>query len=135
MLLTTTLLEHMGEGDCVAIGRYLKYAHKDFYTKCDQANRKTNEEKSRDEYWIRYRNLTSQSADSPHTIKLRHAFFVEKMAEKLSNPGEVDVGHSPNPRAPEILRRVCDILRQEARELRADLQDNSREYDDEDDDD
>jgi len=133
MLLITTLLDHISEEDCVAIGRHLKDAHKDFYTKCDQANRKTDEEKNQDEYWLEYRILTSQSADSPRTIKRRHAFFIEKMAEKLSNPGDVYVGPSPNPRAPEILQRVCEILRQEARDLRADL-DNSREYDDNDDD-
>lgn len=133
MLLITTLLEHIGEGDCVAIGRHLKDAHKDFYTKCDQANRKPDDEKDQDEYWTKYRALTSQQADSPRTIKRRHAFFIEKMAEKLSSPGDIDVGPRPSPRAPEILQRVCDILRQEARDLRADL-DNSREYEDNDDD-
>lgn len=133
MLLITSLLEQVSEGDCVAIRRYLQEAHKDFYTKCDQANRKTDEEKNQDEYWTEYRNLTSQSADSPRTIKRRHAFFVKKMADNLSDPGDVDVGPRPNPRAPEILQRVCDILRQEVRELRADL-DNSREYGDDDDD-
>lgn len=134
MLLITTLLEYISQGDCVAVGKYLRDAHKDFYTKCDQANRKTDEEKNQDEYWLEYRNLTSQSADSPRTIKRRHAFFIEKMAEKLSNPGDIDVGPRPSSRAPEILQRVCDILRQEVRELRADL-DNSREYGDDDDDD
>lgn len=134
MLLITTLLKHISEGDCVAIRGYLRDAHKDFYTKCDQANRKTDEEKNRDEYWLEYRILTSQSADSPRTIKRRHAFFIERMAEQLSNPGDIDVGPSPNPRAPEILQRVCEILRQEARDLRADVQDNSREFYDNDDD-
>jgi len=133
VLLVTSLLERVSEADCVAIRRYLQEAHKDFYTKCDQANRKPDEGKNRDEYWLEYRLLTSQKADSPRTIKRRHAFFIEKMAERLSNPGDIALGPRPNPRAPEILQRVCETLRQEARELRADLHDNSREYDDDDD--
>ena len=120
MLLGTTLLQHISEGDCVAIGRNLQHAHKNFHDKCDEANRKNDEEKQRDEYWLRYRQWTSQQADSPRTIKRRHAFYLEKMAE-ISATGVVNTGPAPNPDAPEILRRVCKILKQAACDLHSDL--------------
>ena len=121
MLLVTTLLKHISEEDCVAIGKNLRDAHKDFYIQCDEANGKTEVEKEQDEYWLKYRRLTSQQADSPRTIKRRHAFFVKKMAEKMSESGATSAGPNPNPRAPEILRRVCEILDQEAHDLHGDL--------------
>ncbi len=129
MLLATSLLENFSRGECVKISRNLKDAHKDFNDKCATANSKRNQDKEKDEYWIKYLSFTSQDADSPHTIKRRHKFFLEKMAEKMSNSEYQYHGHMEPSGGSGVLQRVCEMLDREVRNLRDDLDDANDDQD------
>ena len=125
MLLATSLLENFSTGECVQVGRNLKEAHKDFNDKCAAANRMSKLEKENDLYWREYLLFTTQDADSPHTIKRRHKFFLEKMSEKMSNSELKFSGPNPPPDGLKIIRRVCQTLDQEVCDLHDDLFDDS----------
>ena len=68
----------------------LPSAYEEFYKNTSRAKTiKDDEERANNEYWMRYVQYTSKSADNPDTIARRHIFFSKKILEYMREKGSL----------------------------------------------